>query len=361
MKSQRALNITSFYGSKNEVIENYKSYLNNLIKKGNLDDAQKKLLFEYISKLSYFKKISDINNPEFESFIKYINKEYLYLKEKFPHIGVEFQGRIKSLISTDSKIKKDLKQALINGEDLSDISLKDILAYRYILHIPENLKINENTSAEICYDFLRAQIEFNIENENKLLKAKHISSIDKTILENKLSENNIKVPNISLDDKYYEYVKDYIKNPKDSLYQALHIRYSIGNIPFETQIKTKQMHDFAEYGAASHKYYKPRSSFNIHKVPQELGFIKTDSGYKIDFLSVDESIKLYYGYTFEDRFGISFEEFQKKFSPKEQNLVLKGKYKIENNKLIPSKNSRAIQRIKKSDVSLSELLKLSER
>ena len=360
MKQQNILNITSFYGVKNEVINNYIQYLSNLIKKGNLDEIQKKIISEYISKLSYFKIISNTKNPEFNNFIEYINKEYLYLKEKFPHLGIEFQGRIKSLVSTDSKIKKDLKQALINGEELSDISLKDILAYRYILHIPENLKLDKNSTAEICYDFLKAQIDFNIKNGNTLLKAKHINSENMDSIKNKISEYHIEIPTIDFDDKYSDFVKNYIKNPKDSLYQALHVRYLISEIPFETQIKTKEMHDFAEYGAASHKYYKPRSSFNIHKVPQELGFIKTDSGYKIDILPMDESIKLYYGYSFEDRFGISYNDFNENYTSKEQKLLLKGKAKIKDGKFITLKNGRSRQRIKKSDVSLSELLEISK-
>ena len=360
MKQQKILNITSFYGVKNEVINNYIHYLTNLIKKENLDEIQKKLISEYISKLSYFKKISDTKNPNIDNFIEYINKEYLYLKEKFPHLGIEFQGRIKSLVSTDSKIKKDLKQALINGEKLSDISLKDILAYRYILHIPENLKLDKNSTAQICYDFLKAQIDFNIKNGNTLLKAKHINSENKNSIKSKISEYHIEIPTIDFDNKYSDFVKNYIKYPKDSLYQALHVRYLIGEIPFETQIKTKEMHNFAEYGAASHKYYKPRSSFNIHKVPQELGFVKTDSGYKIDFLSMDESIKLYYGYSFEDRFGISYNDFKENYTSKEQKLLLKGKAKIKDGKFIILKNERSRQRIKKSDVSLSELLEISK-
>ena len=359
MKKHNILNITSFYGVKDEVINNYIHYLNNLIKKKNLDDIQKNILSEYISKLSYYKIISNTKNPDFNKFIEYINKEYLYLKEKFPYLGIEFQGRIKSLISTDSKIKKDLKQALINGEELSSISLKDILAYRYILHIPENLNLNENETAQICYDFLKTQIDFNIKNGNTLLKAKHIDSTNIDSLKNKISEYNIQIPTIEFDDKYSDFVKNYIKNPKESLYQALHVRYMIGDIPFETQIKTNKMHNFAEYGAASHKYYKPRSSFNIHKVPQELGFIKTNSGFKIDFLPIDESIKLYYGYTFEDRFGVTFKEFKSNFSSKEQNLILKGKAKIKNGNVVTHKKQRTKQRIKKSDVTLSELLELS--
>ena len=158
---------------------------------------------------------------------------------------------------------------------------------------------------------LLAQIEFNLQKNHKLLEAKHIFSPDTKTLENKAKENHIFIPTHDFPNKYSKYIKDYIKNPKDSLYQALHIRYLFSGIPFETQIKTKQMHEYAEFGGASHKYYKPRTTFNIHKVPQEFGIIKNNDEYKIDLLSMDESIKLYYGYKFSDRFGVSFEEFGK--------------------------------------------------
>ena len=68
--------------------------------------------------------------------------------------------------------------------------------------------------------------------------------------------------------------KDYISTPKPNMYRSLHTTV-IGRdgIPFEVQIRTKEMHQIAEYGIAAHWKYKSKSNESKEDLDKKLEWI----------------------------------------------------------------------------------------
>lgn len=68
--------------------------------------------------------------------------------------------------------------------------------------------------------------------------------------------------------------KDYISTPKPNMYQSLHTTViSKDGIPFEVQIRTKEMHRTAEYGIAAHWKYKLGINGNV-KFEEKLAWVR---------------------------------------------------------------------------------------
>ncbi len=64
----------------------------------------------------------------------------------------------------------------------------------------------------------------------------------------------------SIIEPYKNRFKDYIATPKPNGYQSLHTTLKFEGFPVEVQIRTEEMHRYAEYGIAAHWLYKEKRS-----------------------------------------------------------------------------------------------------
>ncbi len=68
---------------------------------------------------------------------------------------------------------------------------------------------------------------------------------------------------------------DYIGNPKESMYQSLHTSVlGPGARPFEVQIRTREMHEVAEYGVAAHWAYKEHASARDRQYEERMAWLR---------------------------------------------------------------------------------------
>ncbi|OON62577.1 GTP pyrophosphokinase [Massilia sp. KIM] len=82
---------------------------------------------------------------------------------------------------------------------------------------------------------------------------------------------------------------DYISRPKPNGYQSLHtVVTAEDGRPLEVQIRTQEMHNFAEYGVAAHWRYKEEggSSFKSQKYDEKIAWLRQLLAWKSDVADV---------------------------------------------------------------------------
>ncbi len=193
-----------------------------------------------------------------------IKEFYLYMTQKYPFLAFTFKGRIKSLIRAEEKFNGYILEYIYdyykeNGAYPSEAQIKnglnffrDLIAYRIVISLPA-CHISEGQSTE--------------EQERKYLY--EIANVLPKFLEERgftpeLSEGN---DSTELSPENSQYYRDYVNTPRPSGYRSLHITFydNHARCYTEVQLRTKDMDDFAEIGAANHFGYEKSQEENRTK------------------------------------------------------------------------------------------------
>lgn len=83
--------------------------------------------------------------------------------------------------------------------------------------------------------------------------------------------------------------KDYVSTPKQNMYRSLHTTLMGKKEPFEIQIRTREMHEEAEYGIAAHwKYKEGRTSKLLDDVDRKIQWFRQMMELQNDLVEPDE-------------------------------------------------------------------------
>jgi GTP diphosphokinase / guanosine-3',5'-bis(diphosphate) 3'-diphosphatase len=154
-------------------------------------------------------------------------------KDYISRSNIVIEKRARKLVKIEAKTK-----SLLQKSDLHDFNLVSRAKRYYSIY---KKAIEKSRPIEDIYDLMALRIITNsVEDCYTALSALHH---DFNPLESRL--------------------KDYIKAPKPNGYQSIHttVQDPDNNLVFECQIRTQEMHDYAEYGVAAHWTYKNKKDF----------------------------------------------------------------------------------------------------
>lgn len=182
----------------------------------------------------------------FKSTLQDYNIQY-YHKEEYNKINSELSAlKVKRIIEVNKNIdilKEMLKRLNIDG-----------IVYGRVKHISSifNKLKDKDKTLNTIYDLLAVRVIVNTINECYVV----------------LSEiNSLYQP---IDGRF----KDYIIRPKQNGYKSIHTSVISSNgDPLEIQIRTKEMHEFAEYGVAAHFLYKEKKS-KVSRLDERLTWVR---------------------------------------------------------------------------------------
>lgn len=212
------------------------------------------------------------------------NEIYNLINTSYPDVRFVIDGRRKSFISTDNKILK------LQQDNQSLDLLRDTSGFRIMLF--------GNNSPELiskCYLIMNDIIIHFIKKGLTLCEADPVSQTKNF---NPSKHPNIFVPSKSeISKDFICGIKDYVRFPKENGYQSIHVvfRGSTGEC-FEIQIRTFDMHLYAESGYAKHSQHKLQRygktfSFDREKIHIP-GYGVAEDGTIYDFVGLEEGLKI---------------------------------------------------------------------
>ena len=189
-----------------------------------------------------------------------IRELYKLMAKEYPFLAFTFRGRIKSLIRAEEKFNGYIVEHVYdyykkNGEFPPVEMLKqrlscfrDLIAYRIVVSMPQCHIKESQDRREIELDYL-----YKIANLLPEFLEERGFSVQ-------VSEKKNANHSERLSKELIPYFRDYIENPTPIGYQSLHITLydNISRSYIEVQLRTKDMDDYAEIGAANHLGYEKR-------------------------------------------------------------------------------------------------------
>lgn len=194
-----------------------------------------------------------VQSQEIREFYKYMAQEYSYL-------SFTFKGRIKSLIRAEGKFNGYIVEYIYdyyakNGTYPSVSELKerlncfrDLIAYRIVISMPrchlEKAEDREKEEIRHLYQIANVLPEFLEERGFTAEPTRGIKKSNSPLL----------------DDAVRPYYRDYIDGESTNAYRSLHITFfdNSARCYMEMQLRTKEMDDIAEIGAANHLFYEKK-------------------------------------------------------------------------------------------------------
>lgn len=209
---------------------------------------------------------------------------YKYMAKKYPFLAFTFKGRIKSLIRAEEKFNGYIVEYVYdyykaNGSFPSVMDLKeklscfrDLIAYRIVISMPQ-CHIKEGESRE------EIELKYLYEIANSLPEFLEESGFSIQVSNRDGYKNSDR-----LKPEYNPYFRDYIENPSPIGYKSLHITLydNVSRSYLEVQLRTKEMDDYAEIGAANHMGYEKRQEIERTRraeVPED-EYIYYDEAYQ---------------------------------------------------------------------------------